>query len=179
MMTDIRCRRSKPCPPVPSGVSSSSSYPRAGADLGEELGEDLGLSQGRCAGCAGGTGRPLPRCWRSSTATSPRLSAGKDKSSRTGLFYVGSFCGEVHPCDTAGVAGDVNLMRGGHGRGALGRLGRGLGGAGLSVVPAAGGGRRVDGVVGLRLGGKRLDRKLGRGQRLRVEALGNIVALAA
>ena len=37
----------------------------------------------------------------------------------------------------------------------------------------------IDGVVGLRLGAERLDRELGRGERLRVEALCNVVPLAA
>src|SRR5439155_15006573 len=40
------------------------------------------------------------------------------------------------------------------------------------------GGRDVDGVVGLRLGAKCLDRELGGGERLRVEPLGDVVALA-
>src|SRR5438445_4861869 len=51
-----------------------------------------------------------------------------------------------------------HLALAGSRRGALGRnrLGRGLCGAGLGrrAVPAAGGGRGVDGGVGLRLGGK-------------------------
>ena len=46
-------------------------------------------------------------------------------------------------------------------------------------IPATGRGRHIDGGVGLRLRRKGLDRKLGRGQRLGVEPLGDIVALAA
>src|SRR4051812_28136944 len=68
-------------------------------------------------------------------------------------------------------------------RSALGgnRLGRGLGRIGRCRrrVPAALGRRDIDGVVGLRLRRKGLDRELGCCQRLRVEAFGNIVALAA
>src|SRR5262245_23912903 len=72
-------------------------------------------------------------------------------------------------------------MRSSQGCGAPGRPGRGFGGTGLGrrIVPAASGGRDVDGVVGLRLGGKGLDRELCGGQRLRVEAFGDVVALAA
>src|SRR5262245_6383061 len=46
------------------------------------------------------------------------------------------------------------------------------------AVPAAGGRRDVDRVVGLGLGAKGLDRELGGGERLRVEALCDVVALA-
>src|SRR5262245_54412137 len=72
-------------------------------------------------------------------------------------------------------------MRSVNGGGPLGRLGRGSGGArlGRRIVPTASGGRGVDGIVGLRLGGKGLDRELCGGQRLRVEAFGDVVALAA
>src|SRR5262249_46696172 len=58
------------------------------------------------------------------------------------------------------------------------RLWCGLPGGLRGAVPAAGGGLDVDGVVGLRLGAKSLDRELGGGERLRVEALGDVVALA-
>src|SRR5581483_6944603 len=73
---------------------------------------------------------------------------------------------------------ELRLMRGRRRalrRGRLRYLGRrGVRGRG---VPAAGGGRDVDGIVGLRLGGEGLDRELGRGERLGIEALGDIVAL--
>src|SRR6185437_5925969 len=46
-------------------------------------------------------------------------------------------------------------------------------------VPAALRSRDIDGVIRLRLGCKRLDRKLGRRERLDVEAFGDIVALVA
>src|SRR5438552_12618072 len=63
-------------------------------------------------------------------------------------------------------------------------LGRGRLGAGLacgrygSSIPAAGGWRHADGVVGLRLRREGLDREPGRRQRLDIEPLGNVVALA-
>src|SRR5262245_45975931 len=73
---------------------------------------------------------------------------------------------------------EVNLISGG---GALGRsrLGGGLAHVGRGRVPTAGGGGHVDGVFGLRLHAEGLDREPGRCQRLGVEPLGDIVALAA
>src|SRR6266702_8677901 len=47
-----------------------------------------------------------------------------------------------------------------------------------TTVPAAGGRHDIDGVVRLRLGAKGLDRKFGGGERLRIETLGDVVALA-
>src|SRR5215212_11812013 len=76
------------------------------------------------------------------------------------------------------VASRPSLMNGG---GALGRsrLGAGLARGGRRCrIPATGGCRHVDGVVGLRLHRKGLDREPGRSLRLDVEALGDIVALA-
>src|SRR4051794_11948471 len=76
-----------------------------------------------------------------------------------------------------------HLALAGSRRGALcrNRLGRGLCGDGLGrrAVPAAGRGRGVDGGVGLRLGGKGLDRELGGSERLGVEPFGNIITLAS
>src|SRR5215510_15756605 len=79
MTTDIRWRRKKPRAPLPwEGYSCSNSPAGGGA----------GLSQGR----AGGTGRPLFRCWRSSTKTSAVAAGEKADPS-----YVGSFVGKIHP----------------------------------------------------------------------------------
>src|ERR1700756_2238098 len=67
------------------------------------------------------------------------------------------------------------------GRDALGRdrLRRWLGARlRCCAVPAAGGGGDIDGVVWLRLGAEGLDRELGGGERLRVEALCDVIALA-
>ena len=58
------------------------------------------------------------------------------------------------------------------------RCGLGHTGLGRGTVPATGRGCDIDGIVRLRLGGKGLDRELCGGERLRVEAFCDIVALA-
>src|SRR5689334_6485705 len=74
------------------------------------------------------------------------------------------------------------LVSGGGALGGCSRSGAGFGSGRCRCrrrIPAAGGGRYVDGVVGLRLRREGLDREPGGSQRLGVEALGDIVALAA
>src|SRR5258708_29081388 len=65
--------------------------------------------------------------------------------------------------------GAFRALRPGRGLRRIGLRGRGL--------PAAGRRGDDDGVLGLRFGRKGLDGELGRGQRLRVETLGDVVAL--
>src|SRR5580700_4750684 len=74
---------------------------------------------------------------------------------------------------------ELGLMRGG-GALACHRLDGGLCGSTLCRrrIPSARRRRHIDSVVGLGFGGEGLDRELCCGERLRIEPLGNVVALA-